>query len=145
VSDLIAALRAKLDHIEQVARAAISPGASGNWHVGHHRCDEHCPTDPCEDAAECAADTCSHATVVGHDIHIYDEGGHGPNQAEHIALHGPAAALAMVAAHRLLLDRFEQLTNNRERMFDPSLSLQWHLLGQVVETIARGYRIEVGR
>lgn len=38
---------------------------------------------------------------------IYDEGGHGEDDAEHIVFWQPARALALVASHRRIIDRYK--------------------------------------
>jgi len=127
MSDLITALRAKLDEVEQAALNATPGPWSWAHRAGPHRYALVSNAHPSQVVLPTSAPD------------VYPQRG----DAQHIALHSPDAVLAMVAAHRLLLDQFEELTNNRERMFDPALSLQWHLLHQVIETIACGYRIEV--
>jgi hypothetical protein len=47
--------------------------------------------------------TQDHGTVVGKGIHIYDEGGHDPEQAAHIAAWDPARVLAECAAKRQII------------------------------------------
>jgi len=95
VSDLVAFLRARLDDDEQVARAA----GAGVWtrECGH--------TDFGGADLPPGHDTCC---VVSGDIHLYDEGGHDGDQAEHIARWDPARVLAEVAAKRGLILLFEQ-------------------------------------
>jgi hypothetical protein len=94
MTDLIEFLRARLDDIEQTARAALRDPQylvddhatvdDGVWRAGSHPHDE------------CAVD--------GVGIRIYDEGGHTAEQARHIALHDPARELAEVDAKRRILD-----------------------------------------
>jgi|SRR6185437_2622484 len=81
-------LRARLDEDERVAREA----GSGNWtrecgHLGWN--GEELPP---------SHDMC--CVVAGDDIRIYDEGGHGPEQADHIARWHPARVLGEVEAKR---------------------------------------------
>jgi Family of unknown function (DUF6221) len=95
MSDLVEFLRARLDEDEWVARAA----GAGTWtrecdHVGWD--GEKLPP---------SHDTC--CVVAGDDIRIYDEGGHDPEQANHIARWDPTRVLAEVEAKRDILDEAE--------------------------------------
>lgn len=108
--ELIAWLRAQLDHDERVAQAVHQPGIA--WVTGvpgeadhvyawrpdqPQRCSEH-PEDapnPCDDAivAVCQDD-------VGH------FGGDAEQRATHIALYSPSRALAEIAAKRQIIDAY---------------------------------------
>jgi hypothetical protein len=82
--DHVSFLRARLNEDEQVAQGAVH--------------------DP--DCAGAGIWTRYCGVVVG-DIHIYDEGGHSPEQAEHIARWDPARVLAEVATKRRIIELCE--------------------------------------
>lgn len=89
-ADLTAYLRAALDAAEATARAAIrrggdnlSDGGTGDW-AEHY--------EP------------GFATIENDEMCIYDEGGHTPNQAAHIAFWDPATVLRHVHASRRLVE-----------------------------------------
>lgn len=111
--DLVTWLLAQYTEDEELARAAgevRDSGAIARWERDcWHR------HDPDEQAGDWRDDDC--AAVDGDNIHIYDEGGHGSPQAEHIARHDPAAVLADLAAkraivelHKMEYDRFVHAT-----------------------------------
>ncbi|UXM92517.1 DUF6221 family protein [Paenarthrobacter sp. JL.01a] len=84
-------LQARIAEDEALATKAAR-GSDGEWHRGHGWM-------PDED--ECR--------VEGDSIVIYDEGGHDPNQAEHIARHDPARVLAECAAKRAIIELHRRL------------------------------------
>lgn len=82
--DLAAFVGARLLEDEGVARAA----GGGAWHRTLMR-----PGD---------------AAVHGDDMTIYDEGGHSPEHAEHIARHDPARVLRAVGARWTIVDLYNE-------------------------------------
>lgn len=82
-------LRARLDEEEAQARRAIAePDDDGVW--SDERPYEHS------------------AMVTGAGITIYDEGGHSPQQAWHIAYWDPARVLAEIAAKRQIICLYQE-------------------------------------
>lgn len=86
-------LRARLDEDEQVAQEALNDG-SGEWTWD-------CPHEGLADPPP-SHDLC--AEVRGEWIVVYNEGGHTPGQARHIARHDPARVLRDVTAKRRIVD-----------------------------------------
>lgn len=82
-------LLARIEEDEKVARAAIRSG-DGTWTAGEQF-----------DVDGEVYDRCA---IFGDDLHIYDEGGHDEEQAEHIARHDPARVLAESAAKRAIVE-----------------------------------------
>jgi hypothetical protein len=105
-ADLAAWLHARLDEIEQVARAAIS--ASGHWRWEHgmgDMCNE--PECPYGELMEKPGPGETHDGVKLMEVHGYDvkQAWQG---AAHIAMHDPAAVLRDVEAKRRLLEEVFQ-------------------------------------
>lgn len=90
MSELVAWLRAQLDEDERLARAATRSGGGGE--------DDDGVWSPAE------AGPWGEARVEGIGITIYDEGGHTPEQAGHIARHDPARVLREVEAKRRIME-----------------------------------------
>lgn len=88
-------LLARIEEDEAVARAAIRSG-DGSWTAGEQPDPDGDVYDPCG--------------VYGDDLHIYDEGGHDENHAEHIARHDPARVLAECAAKRAIIAQADEAT-----------------------------------
>lgn len=87
VPALVAWLRDRLDQDEVIAREAMAdPGDDGVWEAAPGK-----------------------ERVEGKGIVIYDEGGHDPAQAAHIASWDPAAVLADVDAKRRVLGSLEAI------------------------------------
>jgi hypothetical protein len=113
-ADLVAFLRQRLDEDEQVARAAIGKPSPTNeglgpgvWRAGGGIWDE---------------------VVDGDDMTIYAEGGHTPEQAQHIARWDPAAVLREVEAKRRIIDlhRPVQFTNAELGIVDAIVCFKCH-------------------
>jgi hypothetical protein len=82
---LVEFLRARLDHVAHVAESARH-GGEGRWHQ----------TDPEREDGRIEDER--------GDVVVYDEGSPSGWEAEHIALHDPAAELAEVDAKRRIVD-----------------------------------------
>lgn len=82
--ETVAFIKARLNEETSLAQAA----GAGEWTTGTH------PSDECR--------------IEGDDLTIYDEGGHSPDQARHIALHDPARALRGIEAKRRIVDELER-------------------------------------
>lgn len=94
-TDITAFITARLDEDDEVAAFAAktrSGRPGGNWKVD------------CDCMGLCT-NYCDARRVEGDNITIYDEGGHGNYQAQHIARHDPARVLVEVAAKRRRLER----------------------------------------
>jgi hypothetical protein len=128
---LVEWLTAILDEDERVARAAFGRTGVWEWQCNHVDYDGNLvhPLQPSHDL--CAKLDCDEIT-------IYDEGGHSPEQARHIALHDPAAVLADIAAKRRLLNLCAEWT----AMARSTPGSAWYLLGnadKVCRLLASGY------
>jgi Family of unknown function (DUF6221) len=106
---LVDRLRAALDEDERMAKAALFHPRTWDETVGDNviigEDDGQWKADGREIVSanqfRAAADDYQDA------IHIYDEGGHTEEQAEHIARHDPARVLRQVAAMRKILDEHD--------------------------------------
>lgn len=97
-------LMARIDEDGAVAREA---GGSA-WHVECYGRAEWMDDD--ERAAHLAGASHSDECVIdGPDFRIYDEGGHSPKQAQHIARHDPASVLAECGAKRRIVEMAQSL------------------------------------
>jgi uncharacterized protein DUF6221 len=96
---LLAWLTAQLDERERIARAAIPEGGSGDWRQFYSclHIDPHVPP---------SHDLCAQIGIWGDEVYISDEGGHTPEQANHIVQNDPATVLADIAAKRQVLELF---------------------------------------
>lgn len=87
--DLIEFLAARWDEEQRIAAECIPEGGTGKW-----LCNE----------GSCYIDSDIYDEVRRLDeITIYDEGGHSPEQAQHIAYWDPARVLADIVVKRALL------------------------------------------
>lgn len=90
-ADLVTAALNLIYEREELAREA----GGGVWKVDH---DCHLFTDgqTCNQNCDC----CTCCRVDGDDITIYNEGGHDPKQAEHIAANDPRTVMLLCRSYR---------------------------------------------
>lgn len=97
-SEIMTFLTERLDADEQIALAATHGAQRSEAGVWTHECDH---ADLPGDEMPYSHELCC---VVEGDIHIYNEGGHTPDQAAHIARWDPARVLAEIAVKRRIID-----------------------------------------
>lgn len=114
----IAFVRDRLN--EEEARATAAMSFDGIWHVSDDPMYQSC-------------------RIEGADIVIYDEGGHTPAQAAHIAANDPAAILRDVEARRYLLHRIAKVVVAFEWVPVEKDDEELGLWGTVLEELAQKY------
>ena len=126
MADIAEFLTARWGEEQAAAEAAVPEGGTGRWEVNG---STSCYIVDADDTDE---------------ITIYDEGGHSPRQAQHIALHDPARVLADLEAKRAILAR---VAEDAAIAWSPRAQAvpdcDWHLIAMardVLKLLVQPYR-----
>ncbi len=126
-------LRAALDGIERIATAAMTRWPEP-WRVEpRYDLKIGCRCMSCTEPDEDVAQVWPVEDVDGADVFF------PVDIARHIAEHDPAHVLRTIQAHRKIIDEFDTLANDRRRLTDAAMHLQFSVMGRVVRDLASIY------